>query len=103
MARGCRGTDPQVPKDKRLLTSYRPTALTSSVCKLAERLIQARLAFVAETRGLIPDKQVGFRAKQSAEKSIGHDPRETIVLSARKATRLRSTYSPRITSAEPTT
>ena len=53
-----------------LLTSYRPIALTSSVCKLAERLILARLAFVAKSRGLVHDKQVGFSAKRSAEDSI---------------------------------
>ena len=62
---------PKASKDKRLLTSYRPIALTSSVCKLAERLILARLAFVAESRSLVPDEQVGFRAKRSAEDSIG--------------------------------
>ena len=45
----------KVAKDKRLLTTYRPIALTSSVCKLAERLILARLAFLAESRGLVPD------------------------------------------------
>ena len=45
---------PKTSKDKRLLTSYRPIALTSCVSKLAERLILARLEFVADSRGLVP-------------------------------------------------
>ena len=62
---------PKTSKDKRLLTSYRPIALTSCVSKLAERLILARLEFAADSRGLVPSEQVGFRAKRSAEDSIG--------------------------------
>ena len=62
---------PKSSKDKKLLTSYRPIALTSCVSKLAERLILARLEFAAESRRLIPAEQVGFRAKRSAEDSLG--------------------------------
>ena len=63
---------PKASKDKKLLISYRPIALTSCLLsKLAERLILARLEFVAESRHLIPAEQVGFRAKRSAEDSIG--------------------------------
>ena len=62
---------PKATKDKRLLSSYRPIALTSCISKLAERLILARLEFVAESRGLVPPEQVGFTAKRSAEDSIG--------------------------------
>ena len=62
---------PKTSKDKRQLTSYWAIALTSCVSKLAERLVLARLEFVAESRGLVPAEQVGFRAKRSAEYSIG--------------------------------
>ena len=62
---------PKTSKDKRLLTSHPPIALTSCVSKLDERLIIARLEFVADSRGPVPSEQVGFQAKRSAEDSIG--------------------------------
>ena len=61
---------PKSGKDKRRLASYRSIALTSHVGKLAERLILARLTFVAEQRGLIPPEQVGFREHRSVEDHI---------------------------------
>ena len=62
---------PKSGKDKRRLASYRPIALTSHVGKLAERMILARLTFLAEQRGLIPAEQVGFREHRSVEDHIG--------------------------------
>lgn len=51
---------PKASKDKRLLSSYRPIALTSCVGKLAERLLLARLEFLAEDRKLIPSSKWGL-------------------------------------------
>ena len=62
---------PKTGKDKKLVSSYRPIALTSHLGKLAERLIKARLCFLAESRGLIPPEQVGFRPGRSVEDNIG--------------------------------
>ena len=62
---------PRSGKDKRLTASYRPIALTSHAGKLAERLIKRRLTFLAESRGLVPPEQVGFRAGRSVEDNIG--------------------------------
>ena len=58
-------------KDKKLVSSYLPIALTNHLGKLAERLIKARLSFLAESKGLIPPEQVGFRPGRSVEDSIG--------------------------------
>lgn len=62
---------PKSGKDKKLLSSYRPIALTSCVSKLAERLILARLTYQCELRGLIPPEQVGFREHRSVEDHLG--------------------------------
>lgn len=62
---------PKAKKDKKLLGSYRPIALTSNVSKLTERMILARMTHIVESRGLLPPEQVGFRAGRSVEDSIG--------------------------------
>ena len=62
---------PKAGKNKRLLGSYRPIALTSTLGKLMERLILARLTPLVESRGLLPPEQVGFRAGRSVEDNIG--------------------------------
>lgn len=62
---------PKAGKDKKLLGSYRPIALTSCLSKLMERMVLARLTHVAEGRGLLPPEQVGFRAGRSVEDNIG--------------------------------
>lgn len=62
---------PKSGKDKKLVASYRPIALTSHVGKLAERIIKSRLVFLVESRGMIPPEQVGFRAGRSVGDSIG--------------------------------
>ena len=62
---------PKSGKDRRLPGSYRPIALTSHIAKLAERMIQTRLMFVADQKNMIPPEQVGFRAKRSVADSLG--------------------------------
>lgn len=42
-------------------TSYRPIALTSHVCKLMERMINERLMYIMEKRGMVAKCQSGFR------------------------------------------
>ena len=41
--------------------SYRPVALTSAVCKVAEKMVANRLNYYLEAQGLIDDAQAGFR------------------------------------------
>ena len=48
------GKDPTVPK------SYRPIALSSTLCKLMERMINNRLAWYLEKRDLFSNKNVVF-------------------------------------------
>ena len=62
---------PKAGKDKKLVASYRPIALTSHIGKLMERLIKCRLTYLAESRGLIPPEQVGFRAGRAVEDNLG--------------------------------
>ena len=42
---------------------YRPISQTSSLCKLMERLVHLRLAWVLESRGILTPAQCGFRKK----------------------------------------
>ncbi|GBN92329.1 putative RNA-directed DNA polymerase from transposon X-element [Araneus ventricosus] len=49
------GKDPQIP------TNYRPIALTSCLCKLMERMVNARLVHVLEENGFLSNFQSGFR------------------------------------------
>ena len=48
-------------KDAFQATSYRPIALTSCVCKLMEKMINTRLVWHLESKGLISPCQFGFR------------------------------------------
>ena len=52
-------------KDAFQATSYRPIALTSCVCKLMEKVINIRLVWHLESKGLISPCQFGFRKKRS--------------------------------------
>ena len=49
------GKDPYDPN------SYRPIALTSCICKSVERMVNERLIWVLEKRGLLSKLQCGFR------------------------------------------
>ena len=51
-------------------TSYRPISLTSCVCKLAERMIQGRLAYLLEANGTLASEQAGFRTGRCTEEQI---------------------------------
>ena len=48
-------------KDGSCPGSYRPIALTSCVCKLMERMVNERLVYHVESRGLVVRHQSGFR------------------------------------------
>jgi exonuclease III/ribonuclease HI len=52
-------------KDKSDPSSYRPIALTSCMCKLLERMINARLIWFLESKGLLCVEQSGFRRNRS--------------------------------------
>ena len=52
-------------KDPSQATSYRPIALTSCVCKLMEKMINTRLVWHLEAKGLISPYQFGFRKNRS--------------------------------------
>lgn len=48
-------------KDASRPGNYRPIALTSHVCKLMERMINERLVYFLESRGMVATYQSGFR------------------------------------------
>ena len=50
--------------------SYRPISLTSCIGKLAERLLQGRLAYLLEVSGVLAPEQAGFRAGRCTEEQI---------------------------------
>lgn len=49
------GKDPSKP------TSYRPIALTSSICKIMERMLTERLSYELEKKGKMASYPSGFR------------------------------------------
>ncbi|KAJ8737082.1 hypothetical protein PYW07_000353 [Mythimna separata] len=56
---------PKPGKPKANPTSYRPISLLNVLGKIYERLIYKRLKDYAETKGLIPNEQFGFRTEHS--------------------------------------
>ena len=52
-------------KNPKVVTSYRPIALTSCMCKLMERMVNNRLMWILETNGIISPMQYGFRKNRS--------------------------------------
>ena len=52
-------------KDPRDVGSYRPISLTSCVCKLFERMVNARLMWFLEKNNLLSPFQSGFRKQKS--------------------------------------
>ena len=59
-----KGKPPEQP------ASYRPISLTSCICKLAERLLQSRLAYLLEVNDVLVPEQAGFRAGRCTEEQI---------------------------------
>ena len=57
-------------KDPEETNSYRPIALTSCVCKLLERILNKRLVWFLETKGLLYKGQSGFRRGRSTIDSL---------------------------------
>ena len=53
-------------KNPKQVTSYRPIALTSCVCKLMERMVNTRLVHILERKEIINPMQYGFRKNRSS-------------------------------------
>ena len=56
---------PKPGKDATLPESYRPIALTNTICKTMERIINTRLVWYLEKHNIITDQQAGFRKGRS--------------------------------------
>ena len=56
---------PKPNKDTSNPTNYRPIALTSCLCKTLERMVNARLVWVLESKNLLSKYQCGFREDHS--------------------------------------
>ena len=56
---------PKPGKDHSNPTNYRPIALTSCLCKTMEKMVNERLMWVLEDRGLLAKEQCGFRKNHS--------------------------------------
>lgn len=52
-------------KDRSNPFNYRPISLTSCVCKLFEKMVNARLMWFLEDRGILARQQCGFRRNRS--------------------------------------
>lgn len=50
--------------------NYRPIALTSNVCKLMERMVNERLTYYLEKRGMVAPYQSGFRRGRGTMDSV---------------------------------
>ena len=57
-------------KDPKLLSSYRPIALTCTMCKLLEKIVNKRLMHELERNGDISPSQYGFRKMRSCPDSL---------------------------------
>ena len=52
-------------KDSYLPKNYRPIALTSCVCRIYERMVNAQLVWYLESKNLLSNRQFGFRKNRS--------------------------------------
>ena len=66
---------PKPGKDLINPTNYRPIALTSSVCKTTERIINRRLVWCLESHNFLTDVQYRFRSRRS---TVDHVRFETL-------------------------
>lgn len=57
-------------KDPVELSSYRPIALTSNVCKIMERMMTDRLSYHLEKSGKVASYQSGFRKGRNATDAV---------------------------------
>ena len=57
-------------KDPRLPTNYRPISLTSCICKLIEKMVNARLMWYIETNCILTPTQSGARKNRSTLDSL---------------------------------
>lgn len=57
-------------KDPYQATSYRPISLTSCICKLMEKMVNARLMWYLESRNLLSPVQYGFRKVRSTTDAL---------------------------------
>ena len=56
---------PKPDKDSSDPNNYRPIALTSCLCKTMERMVNKRLMWVLDSKGLLASEQCGFRKNRS--------------------------------------
>jgi len=56
---------PKANQDPALIASYRPIALTSTFCKIYERIVTSRLRYYLESNNLLSSNQSGFRQSRS--------------------------------------
>ena len=57
-------------KDSSKVTNYRPIALTSCLCKLMEKMVNARLVWFLERKGILSPSQCGFRKIYSTSDAL---------------------------------
>jgi hypothetical protein len=57
-------------KQKQLLSSYRPIALTSAIVKVQEKMLLARLKWYLEKNNNLAPEQAGFRENRSTSQQI---------------------------------
>ena len=60
----------KIGKPKNQPSSYQTISLTSCICKLLERIINARLMWFLEKNDIRNDGQAGFRARRSTEDQV---------------------------------
>ena len=59
-------------KNKSKAASYRPISLTSSCCKLMERIVNKRMHLYLESENILGHEQAGFRQYKSTEDQTTH-------------------------------